>query len=247
MTDHLKELRELVDMADTYRPGRGIPEPPDEETVTRCIQVMLARQCIYPGMHGLGPVYRVLSTPEYQGFFRKYFAATGLEFHHDTKSGMVALKVPGGVPRYDHQAGRLRKDETAVLLALRVVYEEAFRSKQFDELGRAETTTNDIYDKLAVIAGIELDETRLLEILSFFKKKGIVEIGERDPVERVRPLTILPGIEVVVPATYVERVHKACDELQAGSRAEFAGIGERIAAAGEEGPGGEGEAQKEIA
>src|ERR1700737_3353312 len=98
MTEHLKEFRELEDVADTYRPGRGGPEPPDEDGITRCIQVMLARQCIYANQHGLGPSYRVLSTPQYQSFFRKYFAAMGLEFHHDSRSGLVALKVPGGAP-----------------------------------------------------------------------------------------------------------------------------------------------------
>jgi hypothetical protein len=211
MTEELKEFRELVDLADSYRPGRGVPEPPDEETVTRCIQVMLARQCLYAGMHGLGPYYRVLSTPEYQGFFRKYFAAMGLEFHHDTRSGLVALRVASGAPRFDAQSQRLRKDETAVLLALRVAYEEAFNAKQFDDLGTVATTTDELYDKLAAIGGIEIPETRLLEILATLKRKGIVEIGERDPVERVRPLTILPGIEVAVPPAYIERVRMAAE------------------------------------
>ena len=211
MIEQLKEFTELVDMADTHRPGLGIPEPPDEEGITRCIQIMMARQCIYEGMYGLGPSYRILSTPKYQGFFRRYFAAMGLEFVHDIRSGMVALKVPGGVPRYDHQSGRLKKDETAVLIALRVAYEEAFRNKQFSELGIVEISTDELYDKLAVIADVEIEAARLAEILALLKRKGVVDLGERDPVDRVTPLTILPGIEILVPSTYIERVRMAAE------------------------------------
>lgn len=213
MIEQLKEFTDLVDMADTYRPGLGIPEPPDEEGITRCIQIMMARQCIYEGMYGLGPSYRIVSTPKYQGFFRKYFAAMGLEFIHDIRSGMVALKVLGGVPRFDHQSGRLKKDETAVLVALRVAYEEGFRNKQFSGLGVVEISTDELYDKLSVIAGVEIEAARLADILGFLKRKGVVELGERDPVDRVTPLTILPGIEIIVPSTYIERVRMAAEAV----------------------------------
>ncbi len=37
MIEHLKEFNDLVDAKDTYRPGRGVPEPPDEDGITRCI------------------------------------------------------------------------------------------------------------------------------------------------------------------------------------------------------------------
>jgi hypothetical protein len=107
----------------------------------------------------------------------------------------------------------LRKDETAVLLAFRLAYEEAFRAKQFNELGAVETTTDELYDKLAIIGGIEIEDARLKEILAFLKRKGVIEIGERDPVERVIPLTILPGIEIVVPSVYVEQVRMAAEAV----------------------------------
>lgn len=225
MNEHLKEFDALVDMADTYRHGRGIPEPPDEEGITRCIQVMLARQCIYANMRSIAPSYRILATPEYQDFFRKYFSAMGLEFHHDPRSGLVALRVPGAAPRYDQQSMRLKKDETAVLLALRVAYEEAFRNKQFNDLGTVEATTDDIYDKLTVIGGVEIESARLMDILFFLRKKGIVELGERDPVERVTPLTILPGIEVAVPSTYIECARMAAEAVPSAEGVENAAVG----------------------
>jgi hypothetical protein len=206
MIDELREFRDLVDKADTYKIGRGVPPPPGEEEIARCLQIMLARQCIYPWMHGIESSYRTLSTPEYQDFFRKYFVALGLRFYHDTRSGMVALKVKEDTPRYDWQAARLKKDETCVLLALRLMYDEELKRGNSTERGTVEVTTNDLYDKLQVIAKIEVPDVRLQEILHFMRRKGVVDIGERDPVDRVLELNILPGVEIAVSPAYVEHV-----------------------------------------
>jgi hypothetical protein len=219
MPEELREFRELVDSADEHRPSLGMPAPPNEEDVARCIQMMLARQCIYPDMYGVGHYYRILSTEKYQSFFRKYFAAMGLELHQDMRSGMIALRAPADAPRYDLRSARLRKDETAVLLALRIAYEEAFSNKTMGETGRVETSTDDLYDKLSTIGHMELEEPRLMEILEFLKRKGVVEIGDFDPVERIHPLTILPGVEVMVPASYMQRVINAAETVRAGDTA----------------------------
>lgn len=245
MAEHLKEFLDLVDKADTWKPGRGIPEPPTEEEITRCIQVMMARQCIYAWQHGIGPSYRILSTPEYQGFFRKYFAAMGNEFVHDTRSGMVALKVPSGIPRYDQRSGRLRKDETAVLLALRIAYDEAFRNKQWNDLGTVDITTDDLFDKLNAIGDVEIEPGRLGDILGFLEGKGIVKQGERDPVDKVTPLTILPGVEIAVTPTYIERVLMAAEAVPPATAADAAAASGPVAIQpdADEGPDAEEETE----
>lgn len=208
--EELRELRELLDR----KSGRRTPsaEPPDEAGIARCLQIMLSRQCIYPGMHNIGPSHRIMRDPDNQPFFRKYFAALGYEFHHDLRTDMIALKVPGTASRFDWQSARLAKDETAVLAALSVAYEEGHKARQVDENGRFDTSTNDIFDKLAAIGGLEIrDETRMLEILKKLARKGVVEIGEHDPVDRVRPVTILQGIEIVLPEAYRERLADWCN------------------------------------
>ncbi|MGK9169917.1 DUF4194 domain-containing protein [Inquilinus limosus] len=218
MLGELKEFRDLVERRDDYRPGRGMPEPPTEEEVTRCIQILMSRQCIYPHQHHLARPYNIMATTEYQGFFQKYFAVMGLEFYFDTRSRMVALRFPGVERRrYDWQASRLKRDETLVLLALKLAYEEGFRANIMGARGEVEITTNDLVDKLEMIARVTLEETRLNDILGLLKRKGVLELGERDPVERVCPLTILSGIEVAVPESYVQQISDWVDQLPAAA------------------------------
>lgn len=224
MPSELKDLQDLLNKADTYRPGRGIPEPPTEEEVTRCIQVLMSRQCVYPHQQSLVRTYNILACNEYQEFFRRYFSAMGLEFHFDTRSRMVALRFPGAdKKRYDWQASRLKKDETLVLYVLKLAYEEGFRANIMGARGEVEITTDDLIDKLDVVASAQIEETRLYAILDLFKRKGVVTLGERDPVERVRPLTILPGIEVACPEASMQAVADwAAQQPQAGTTSKMA-------------------------
>jgi hypothetical protein len=48
------------------------------------------------------------------------------------------------------------------------------------------------------------DEARLLDILRMFQRQGAVRVGQRDRIEKVSPLTILPGVSVLVPDSYLE-------------------------------------------
>jgi len=243
MLGELKEFRDLVDLRDEHRSGRGIPEPPTEEELTRCIQVLMSRQCLYPHQQHLARPYTIMATVEYQGFFQKYFAAMGLEFHFDTRSRMVALRFPGADRRrYDWQASRLKRDETLALLALKLAYEEGFRANLMGARGEVEITTNDLVDKLEMIARMPIEEARLNEILNLLKRKGILDLGERDPVERVRPLTILPGIEVAVPESYVQQVSDWVDQLPAVAAASVEPGDGGSAEDGEGDPGNEGAA-----
>lgn len=235
MVHELRDLADLLDKAHDYRPGRGVPEPPTEEEVTRCIQVMLSRQCIYPFQQHLARVYAILRWYGYQEFFRRYFAAMGLELHHDTRSDMIALRFPGGAKRrYDWQASRLKKDETLVLFVLKLAFEEGFKAQAMTTKGAVEVTSDDLLDKLTVVAGVEIEETRLSAILELFKRKGVVSLGERDPVERVRPIVILPGIEIACPEAYVQMIGDWAEERPCGVEGNPGSEEARIAEATEE-------------
>lgn len=209
MTLELKEFRDIVD-AD-WGPGRMVPKPPTADELTTALQVLLVHQCIYASTTGIGRTYDVIRAN--QTFFEKYFGALGFDLVVSQRDQMIALRVPvpqSGQRRYDRRFARLRKDETLVLLALKLAYEEGIKAHEIGAggiPGAVEISTNDIVDKLIAAAKTDApDERRLLEILAGFRRKGIVQLGETDRVERVTPVTIMPGVEIVAPEGYVQQL-----------------------------------------
>lgn len=239
MMGELVDLTRLVEKAEDYKHGYGKPQPPDEEEVARCIQALLQRQCIYPHQRRYSRVHEILSTEEYQGFFRKYFAAMGLEFYWDHRSRMVALRVPRmDKKRFEYQPARLSKEETIVLLALKLAYEEGFQKNEMGTRGEVEITTDDLVDKIDAVAGVGIEEKTLREALTRFKGKGVCELGELDRQERVQPVTILPGVEVAWPEYYSELVANWAEEHRLAEEATARGADE---ADGTDDTGSEGE------
>jgi len=117
----------------------------------------------------------------------------------------VALEV--GNVSYGWRQSRLKKDETIVLFALRVALEEGLKEGAIDETGRVEITTDDLFDRIRLLAGAEPPtEARLMDILKMLRRKGAVRIGDRDRIDKVTPITILPGIRILVPDVFVEGV-----------------------------------------
>jgi hypothetical protein len=109
--------------------------------------------------------------------------------------------------RHDAQSERLRKDETLVLLALRLAYEEGLRDHRVTTEGVVECTTDDIAESIRTATRSDPpEETRLLEILRLFSRKGALRLGERDKAEKLTPLMVLPGVGVLSPDAWMEHV-----------------------------------------
>jgi hypothetical protein len=195
------EFRDIVD--GEWAGGRIAGKRPTAEEMTRSLQVLITRQCVYSHTPGIGRTYDLVRA--YPTFYERYFGALGYRLDIAPRDQMVALAVPGDEPRYDGVFERLRKDETIVLLALRLLWEEAIRAHELGNAGMAETTTDAVVDRIeAATQGSPPEEARLLDILRRFQRHGAVRVGERDRMGRVSPLTILPGISVLVPDSYVE-------------------------------------------
>lgn len=195
------EFRDIVD--GDWAGGRIAGKRPTAEEMTRSLQVLITRQCVYSHTPGIGRTYDLVRA--YPTFYERYFGALGYRLEVSPRDQMVALAVPGDEPRYDGVFERLRKDETIVLLALRLLWEEAIRAHEMGEAGMAETTTDALVDRIeSATQGTPPDEVRLLEILRRFQRHGALRLGERDRMGRVSPLTILPGIAILVPDGYVE-------------------------------------------
>src|SRR5262249_48715603 len=130
-------------------------------------------------------------------FFERYFNAMGHRLVIEPATGMIALAA--GATRYGWRLERLRKDETLVMIALRLTFDEGFRAGRMDERGRVETTTDELYDKIRTIAGTEPPaKSRLEAILAWLRRRGAVFLGDRDVTDQLTPVSVLPGIRILV-------------------------------------------------
>lgn len=192
------ELTEVRDILDD-----GGKEKLTEEDLSAALQSLIHHQIVYESTPFAGSTYALVVAQ--QAFFRKYFGAMGLGLAVDPRSRMVALVAPDGM--YGWKQNRLRKDETMVLLALRYAYEEGMGAGAVDAVGRIAITTNELHDQLIMLTGAEPPtEARLAEIMKEIQRRGGVRVGERDRAEHVVPLTILPGIRILVPDRYIDAV-----------------------------------------
>ncbi|MGG5823645.1 DUF4194 domain-containing protein [Falsiroseomonas sp. HW251] len=184
----MAELQELEKLLEAE--GDGL-----RDDIELAIQALQFHQILYEDTHGARRAYDVVL--RHRPFFERYFDAAGRRLIVERREGMIAL-LPG--PRaYGWRETRLAKDETLTLLALRYLLEDGLRKGLVTESGRIEATTDDLHDAIRTIAATEPPkiESRLVEILQDFRRRGIVRVGARDPVERVTPIEVLPGVRLI--------------------------------------------------
>lgn len=198
----LEPFRAIIDGDEPPPPGSRAP---DAEELSRALQVLLKAQVIYSSTPGIGRSYELAR--HYQPFFSDYFACLGYQMAVSHRDQMVSLTLPVDAARHDIVSERLRKDETLVLLALRLAYEEGVRDHRISTDGIVEITTDDLVESIRTAARSEPpDEARLIETLRLFARRGGVRLGERDRAERVTPVMVLPGILVLAPDGWLERI-----------------------------------------
>lgn len=205
----MAELREVAAILD----GGKI----EEEDLQSALQALLFHQCLYEDWP-YPPAYRIIARHLAQ--VQPIVAAFGYRLIHHTVANMLVLETETVV--YGINMARLKKDETVVLLILRLLYAENISS--LDERGRVETNTDDLHDRLRSAGEEPPPIKRLNEILKFFQRKGLVRIGENDPEEQILQLSIMPGVTVLVPDVYVEAViqwleRQAFEAAEAGEEA----------------------------
>jgi len=78
-----------------------------------------------------------------------------------------------------------------------------------DEIGRVETNTDEIFDRIRTLGKADPPiESRLEEILKSLRRRGAVLLHDADRVERLTPVTVLPGIGVLVDDVFTASVIK---------------------------------------
>lgn len=195
----LKEFAEIVDASEARR-GR---DQTTEEDLQRALQALLLHQCIYSDRPMGGRPYTIVM--RHRDFFEKYVGALNYKLVIEQRDGLAAIRPKSS--GFGWRENRLKKDETFVLLVLRYIFEDATRRGEMDETGRVDTNTDELYDAYKTLSGTEPpSESRMKEILWMCKHRGLVRPGDPDRDERITPVTVLPGIRVVITDTFVEAV-----------------------------------------
>ena len=195
----MPELREVAAILDSGKV--------EEEDLQSALQAILFHQCLYEDWPH-APAYRLLV--RHLGNVQPILGAFGYRLTHHPVAHMLVLETR--TVAYGVHMSRLKKDETVVLLVLRLLFAEGISS--LDENGRVEITTDDLHDRIRTSGEEPPPMPRLLEILKLFHRKGVVRVGERDPAELVVVLTIMPGITLLVPDVYVEAVIQWLDQRE---------------------------------
>ncbi|MBB89581.1 MAG: hypothetical protein CMF68_01205 [Magnetovibrio sp.] len=197
MHSELKEFSDIVD------PESGAAKT-SEEDLRGALQALLFQQCLYSTGSGASRRYFEV-IKRHETFVRRFFGTLGFDLEVRPRERMVALKVVE--TPFGWQQTRFKKDQTLVLLCLRLAYEEGIRAANCDDYGVVSITTDDLVDKIQIAAETEPPkEARLLEILAFLRRKGAVRVHDRDKEEQVTPIDILPGIDLLAPLAYSEHV-----------------------------------------
>ncbi|CUJ83613.1 hypothetical protein PH7735_00284 [Shimia thalassica] len=133
-------------------------------------------------MHGLGYVLLIDSIYEY------------------------IIVMPGNVDGATRR-GKLKKDESLLLLTLRIMWEESSRDGEMDDLGRILIDTDSLLDRLTTLGGGNTpSKSRLKEMMDLWRTKGFVRIGEEDREEEIIPVTIMPAIKHLVTPDLVKEI-----------------------------------------
>lgn len=214
----LTEVRQILDDADARPGAHKSRDRTSEDDLRTALQALFMHQSVYADAPLSGRPYDIVC--RHRVFFEKYLAAMDFELVIDRRDGVAAMRPRG--PVYNWKQNRLKKDETLVLLGLRYLFEHGMSRGEMTEQGRIETSTDELYDAIKTLARAEPPaEGRLEEILKFARRKGLVRIGDRDRVEKITPLVVLPGIRYLVPDLHVEAVIRWIDDGAVDAYADF--------------------------
>ena len=199
------ELKEFTDAVEKEAAEQNIDDDQAETVLKKALQALLHHQCIYSFSPNQRSLYECLH--RHFIFLRKYFAALNIEVVHLPQERMIALfshKIPHPTNR-----NTLRKDETAVLLCLRLLFNEARELGNVNEYGVAEATSDDLVDRLQDAAGISPpSDNRLKQIIDKFRKSGMMRHLADDKDETFIIFEILPGVQHVTPDVTIEHIRQ---------------------------------------
>jgi hypothetical protein len=194
----LQEVHEIIEGARH--------DPVEKEVIENAIQVMLTHQIIYADTSTVRrEIYDLLRREHI--FFERFFNAMGVRFAVDQRTSMISLSMTNSARFYGVRLNRRKKDETIVMLALRLAYDDGLRAGTVDDTGRIPSDTDELFDRIRTIGNCEPPtEARLAEILKELRRRGGILVETPDKLDHITPLTVLPGITILVDDVFVAGV-----------------------------------------
>jgi hypothetical protein len=192
----MQHLAEFEDAIESER--RKNPEGPEADEVMALLQKaareILTKQVLHSDAHHKTP-YTLLW--RHRTYFERLFSALGYELRYDSAFEYVLL-LPGEIGTGSRR-GNINKEETLLLFALRVIWEEGSREGDMDDFGRIEIDSQMLADRYTALAATEAPKkAQVKRLLEGWRTRGLVRMGEEDREEEVFPIVIMPVIREIV-------------------------------------------------
>lgn len=198
-------LNDFADVID--KEARSGSKKLDVDEITLMLQKaardLLSRQVIHSDDSQLKTSYRLLN--RHSHYYEQLFDALGYQVKFDSVYSYILL-LPGEI-NGGSRRGRVSKEETLLLFALRVLWEEGVREGEMDNFGRIETDTEILYDRFTAMSDAEFPTpARLGEHFSGLRSRGILRIKEKNKEEEFTLFVIMPVIREIVTADLADEV-----------------------------------------
>lgn len=187
----LRELKEIevkasADYADSLR---------------KTAAYLLQKQWVWKGKRGQKEHFKLCE--ENQAYFHKLFDGLDMTWYYDRNFGYAGI-LPRGPGKH------LDIISTLFLLILRKMYDtEASMGRT--ELGRVMPPMAELLNQYEQVKGEIPPITETNNALDNLRKKGIIELGSKDPDTKLHEVTVLPNITRVVNPAYVGTLNRFMD------------------------------------
>jgi hypothetical protein len=182
----LHELSRLLNQNNSLEP----------EEMRRAAAVLLERQFLFADNRRDKSFYNTII--EHEDYYSNLFDALNYELKCVRSTGYVGI-----VPRSADTIVRLAKDQSMLLLSLRVIYEEHFQECRLGDNSQAYTDSEALLTSYVTHTGAKRPLLgRLREIITMFSRQGIVEKDEDD--EKIIKFRIRPSIREIVTEGYLK-------------------------------------------
>ncbi|WP_241606573.1 DUF4194 domain-containing protein [Rosenbergiella epipactidis] len=168
---------------------------------------LLQKQWVWKGKRGQKDHFKLCE--DNLAYFRKLFDGLDMEWYYDRNFGYVGILPRGSGKQLDIIS-------TLFLLILRKMY-DAEASLGRTELGCVTPPTAELLNQYEQVRGDMPLITETNNALENLRRKGIIEIGIKDPDTKLHKVTVLPNITRVVDQSYIGMLNRFIDSYTSDS------------------------------